>query len=75
MQIILAMLKLREADMRAIAGQEGEGASAELFNLLARLPQTCNDADILFDVLARVATGVSDTLVATLRSVKITSEE
>jgi hypothetical protein len=64
------MLKLREADIRALA-TGGEHSSADVFNILSRLPQVCDDADVLFDVAQRVAGSVTDTLILTLRLVVI----
>jgi hypothetical protein len=63
------MLKLCEANLRALATSldNEQHAGAEIFNLLSRLPHTCNDAELLFEVADKVAQGVNDALITTLR--------
>ncbi len=64
-EITLGMLKLREEELRAAASVANP--SADIFNLLSKLPSTVDDVASLFDASERVASTVDETMVASLR--------
>ncbi|KAF2355674.1 SH3 domain [Trinorchestia longiramus] len=66
-KLTLAMLKIKEAEVRALDN------SADIFNALSDIPRDLDDADCLIKMMESVSSGVSEVMVETQRRQQLTS--